>query len=187
MPKILSVEEALNEMKAVPNEKGELVINRFNKRKFETLMLAMANDLELSTETVKIHDGEPEVSEIAVTKGFRKFCRKLLESAGMDRSEAARIESGDFIIQSVEGLYDFFTDAMYRYMEVGNRFDLPSKKDFKGGMILVDVDEVEKEYKAKDIKTGKVTDKKINKKTKKHKRLKAKSNAPSYLSEKRFL
>lgn len=189
MAKVVSVEDALKEIKAEKNDKGEYVVNRFNKKKFETLMLAMANDSSVEAEHAKIKNGEVNIEKVAVTKGFRKFCKKLLEAAGMDRAEANRIEGEDFIIKSVDGLYDFFCEAMYLYMENGNQFDFPSKEDFRGGIRIVDVPEQTKIYDTKNL-TGGSNDKggvKIERKTKKHKKLKAKSSAPTYLSSKRLV
>lgn len=187
MAKVLTLEEALDEIKAKENDKGELVINRFNKKKFETLMLAMVNNIDYTAENVKIKSGEPNVEEVAVTKGFRKFCRKLLESAGIDKVEAGRIETDQFIISSIDGLYDFFTEAMYLYMDQGNQFDLPNKMDFRGGIRLVNVPENTKVYETRDLSgSGEVTGR-VERKTKKHKKLKVKSSAPTYLSSKRLV
>ena len=187
MAKVLTLEEALEEIKAKENDKGEIIINRFNKKKFETLMLAMLNDIDYTAENVKIKAGQPSMEEVKVTKGFRKFCRKLLESAGIDKLEAGRIETDKFIISSVDGLYDFFTEAMYLYMDNGNQFDLPNKKDFRGGIRLVKVPERKKIYNSRDLSgSGKVLGK-VERKTKEHKKLKVKSTAPTYLSEKRLI
>lgn len=187
MAKVLTLDEALAEIKAKKNNKGELVINRFNKKKFETLMLAMLNDIDYTAKNVKIKSGEPVEDDIYVTKGFRKFCRKLLESAGIDKIEAGRIETDQFIISSIDGLYDFFTEAMYLYMDQGNQFDLPNKMDFRGGMRLINVEESTKVYDTRDLAgSGKVLGK-VERTTKKHKKLKVKSTAPTYLSSKRLV
>ena len=187
MAKVLTLDEALEEIKAKTNDKGEIVVNRFNKKKFETLMLAMINDIDYTAENAKIKNGEPTVAEVAVTKGFRKFCRKLLESAGIDKLEAGRIETNKFVITSIDGLYDFFTEAMYLYMDQGNQFDFPNKMDFRGGIRLVEIPESTKVYDARDLGgSGKVMGK-VERTTKKHKKLKVKSSAPTYLSSKRLV
>ena len=52
MSKIMTVQEALESMKGKKNAKGEMVINRFNKKNFTKLMVAMANDVDFKTELV---------------------------------------------------------------------------------------------------------------------------------------
>ena len=182
MAVIMSLDEALEDIKAKEKDNGELIVNRFNKKKFETLLLALANDLNFTTEVVKVKNKEKMTETVEVTKKFRKFCRKLLEAAGVDKMESVRVEIESFIIPSIEGLYEFFTEAMYLYMEYGNQFDFQLKEDFKGGIRLVDVPESVKVYESKNLDGSKNGT--IKKKTKKHKKLKAKSSAPSFLSEK---
>lgn len=187
MAKILTVEQALRDIRPKKNTKGELVINRFNKKKFENLLLAILNDTNYTTTNVKIRNGEIIKEEVEITKNFRKFCKKILECAGIDKTEAARIESDSFSINNVDGLYEFFSEIIYLYMESGNQFDFPNKEDFKGGIQLIDVEESTNIYKSRDLAgDGRVLGE-VEKKTKKHKRLKAKSSAPSYLSSKRII
>lgn len=186
MAKVMTVEEAIASMKAKTNAKGEEVLNRFNKRNFNTLMVALANDVDFTTKVAKVKKGvdEIELEEIMVTKDFRKWCKKLVERMGVDSSESERIMSPDFVIDNMDGLYEFFTTALYMYMEAGNRFDLLPKEDFKGGFYLKDVAEVTKvqdTFNPADhsyLGTIEVT-------KKKHKEVKAKSSCPSYLTKKR--
>ena len=58
MAKIMTVEEALNVMRAKANAKGKVTINRFNKKNFNTLMTALANDIEFKTQVAKVKKGE---------------------------------------------------------------------------------------------------------------------------------
>ena len=113
MSKILTVQEALASMQAKTNEKGKKVINRFNKKNFTTLMTALANDLDFKAEVAKVKKGELDsVEEVMVTKEFRKWCKKLIEKAGVDKSESERVLSPDFEIDNMEGLYEFFATAL---------------------------------------------------------------------------
>lgn len=186
MAKVMTVEEALASMQAKTNAKGEKVLNRFNKRNFNSLMVALANDVDFTTKVAKVKKGsdDVELEDIMVTKEFRKWCKKLVEQMGVDSSESSKILTADFEITNMDGIYEFFTTALYMYMDAGNRFDLPQKEDFKGGFYLKEVAEVTKvqdTYNPADhsfLGTIEVT-------KKKHKEVKAKSSCPSYLTKKR--
>lgn len=181
--KIMTVEEALASMKAKTNENGEPVINRFNKKNFNLLMVAMANDQEFKHEYVKVKKGEiDDVEEIMVTKGFRKWCQRLVEKAGVDKAESERVLSPDFKIDNMDGLYEFFATALYKYIEAGNRFDLIPTKEFKGGISLAEVAESTKETDAFSPKDRTYLGR-YKTTTKKHKKLMVKSSCPSFLKE----
>ena len=75
MAVIMSLDEALEDIKAKEKDNGELIVNRFNKKKFETLLLALANDLNFTTEVVKVKNQEKMTETVEVTKKFRKFCK----------------------------------------------------------------------------------------------------------------
>lgn len=187
MAKVMTVAEAIESMKATKtNSKGELVVNRFNKRNFNTLMVALVNDVDFVTTVAKAKKGseEVELEEIMVTKDFRKWCKKLVEKMGVDSSESERIMSPEFTIENMDGLYEFFCTALYMYMEAGNRFDLPCKEDFKGGMYLKDVAETTKISDAKNPGDGSLLG--TFEVTKgKHKELKVKTGCPSYLAKRK--
>lgn len=182
--KILTVQEALESMKAKTNAKGEKVINRFNKKNFNTLMLAMANDVDFTSKVAKKTGDTFELEDVLVTKNFRKWCKTLVEKAGVDSSESERVMSADFTIDNVEGLYDFFATALYEYLDAGNRFDLPDKEDFQGGIVLKDIEESTRVFEARNPKDGSSLGT-FETTKKKHKELAVKSSCPSYLSEKR--
>lgn len=184
MAKIMSVEEALASMTAKTKPDGTKVINRFNKKNFNLLMLAMANDPEFKVQVANVKNGNLDLEDVMVTKEFRKWCKKLVEKVGVDPMESERVMTKDFVIDNMEGLYDFFSAALYEYMNAGNRFDLPSREDFKGGFILADVEESTKVADAFNP-DGHQYIGTFETKKKKHKILKAKSSCPTYLSEKR--
>ena len=181
-----SIEEALEDVKAKKNANGNIVINRFSKKKFNALALAVANDVNYKSEVAKVIDGQPSIEEVMVTKGFRKFCKKLLQSAGVDKSEAVRVEDGDFKIESIDGLYEFFTEVMYLYMNAGNKFDLPTREDFQGSLMIKEIGESKSTYEAFNPKDRTPLGK-YEKTNKKHKELKARSTTPKWLSKKRKL
>lgn len=144
---ILTVDEVLAKISADKKEDGSFVYNRFSKKNFETLMLAMLNDPQFETEVARAKDGQLDtVEKIEVTKKFRKFCRKIIEKCGVDSKESERIMTDEFTFTNVDGLYEFFATAMYLYMSKGNRFDLIPKKDFKGSISMKKV--------GKTVKTG---------------------------------
>lgn len=157
--------------------------NRFSKKAFDEMMLRILNDIDYTSEIVKVRHGEIYHDDVKVTKKFRKFCRKLLEQVGMDKSESSIVESEGFKFESVDGLYEFFCEALYQYMLEDNIFGLPAKEDFKGSLYLVDVPETEKEFDAIDPRTKKPLGT-YKRKNKKHKKLKAQSTTPDWLTEK---
>jgi hypothetical protein len=149
-------------------------------------MTAIANDLDFSEKVAKKVGDSFELEDVMVTKEFRKWCRKLVEKAGIDSKDAEVVMTSEFTIDDMAPLYEFFASALYQYIDAGNKFDLLTKEDFQGSIFLKDVDEVEKEYVARNPGTNEVIGK-YQGKTKKHKEVKVKSTAPSWLSSKRKL
>jgi hypothetical protein len=133
----LTVDEVLAEMTASHKEDGAFNYNRFNKKNFEKLMTAMLNDPKFTTKVAKAKQGELEtVEEIEVSKKMRKYFRKIIEKAGIDKAESERIMGDDFKFDNVDGWYEFIATAIYLYMQAGNRFDLLPKEDFKGSICM---------------------------------------------------
>ena len=183
MSKIMTVEEALASMKAKEGKNGKPVINRFNKKNFTTLMTAMANDPEFTAKVVKVKNNEIDsIEEVMVSKGFREFCKKIVEKAGVDKKESSIVLTSafEFNTSDFNGLYEFIAEAIYEYISAGNQFDFLPKDDFKGSISLKDVGEVTKTAEAfspKDrssLGTYKTT-------KKAHKELVVKSSCPSFL------
>lgn len=180
-----TVNEVLNEVSASTNEKGNIVYNRFSKKNFNELLLAMANDVEFTENVVKkAGDDYCLVDEVFVTKKFRKWLKKVVEKMGIDSKESQLIMSNDFTIDSVDGLYEFFMACVYEYMVVGNRFEIPPHEDFKGSIYIKDVKEKKKNIDVRNPKDGTFMGT-YEIKNKKHKVLATKSPCPTYLSEKR--
>jgi len=181
MNRVISVDDALKIIQSKTLPSGNKQINRFSKRNFNTLMLAMLNDLNFKEKVTKKVNGEDiEYEDVMVTKGFRKWCKHLLERAGFDRQEANMVLTDKFVIDSVEGLYDFFCSAIYTYMNAGNQFNIPPHEGFQGGIYLKDQPKKTKTFKARNPKDGSSLG--LFETTEKpHKVLKAKSVCPSYL------
>lgn len=186
MAKLMSVKDALESMTSKPNAKGVKSLNRFNKKNFNILMTAIANDPKF-TETVSKKVGDKvNTEEILVGNNFRKWVKKLVEKAGVDSKDSGFVLTEDFKIDDCEPLYDFFATALYKYIEVGNKFDLHTHEDFQGSIYLKEVEEQSKEYTPRNPSTGESLGK-YKTTTKKHKKLLAKSSAPSWLSTKKKL
>lgn len=185
MAKILTVEEALKEIAAKENAKGILVLNRFSKKNFNTLMTAMVNDVKFTEKVVKkAGDDGVELENILVTESFRKWLKNVVEKLGVDSNDSKVIMTDNFKINNMDGVYDFFLAAVYEYMKAGNKFDIPAHEDFKGSIYLKDVDKTTKVNTARNPITGEtIGDFEVTKK--KHKVLAVKSSCPTYLSSKR--
>lgn len=185
MANILTVDEVLQTMQASKKDNGKFDYNRFNKKNFEKLMKAMLNDPEFETEVAHVKKGELDsVEKIRVTEGFRKFCKKILEKFGVDKSESGRVLTSDFTFDSTEGLYEFFATAIYLYIDNGNRFDLLPKKDFKGSLMIKNVAKSTKVTSAHSPQTRDyLGDFETTKEP--HKVLVVKSSCPSYLKSRK--
>ena len=134
MAKYANVKEALEDMKATVDGNGRLKMNRFNKKRFSDLLTALANDTEFTTEVARAVNGGSDsvVESIAVSKEFRKWLKKQVEKAGVDKAESEKIlNAEEFTIDDMNPFYDFFTTAMIEYMNAGNYFQLPTKSNFE--------------------------------------------------------
>lgn len=171
-------------LQTMTNETGK---NRFNKKNFTTLMTALANDTEFITRVAKVRNSEIDVIEkIAVSKGFREFCKRILEKAGVDKSESviALSDSFEFTNSDFNGFYEFIETAIYEYMNSGNTFEFLPREDFKGSISIKDVPEkttVAEAFSPKDrtsLGTYETT-------KKRHKELVAKSSCPVWLKDRK--
>ena len=183
MSKVMTVEEALASMEAKEGKNGNTVVNRFNKKNFNTLMTAMANDPEFTAKVVKVKNNEiSDVEDVMVTKGFREFCKRIVEKAGMDKKESEIVLTSDFTFSNsdLNGIYEFFAEAVYTYMAAGNQFDFLPKEDFKGSISLKNVGEVTKTAEAFNPKDrSSLGTYQTTKKA--HKELTVKSSCPVFL------
>lgn len=154
---------------------------RFNKKAFNDVMKAIANDTEFATKVANVKKGELEgVEEVLVTKGFRKWLQGVVEKAGIDKAESAMVLEETFTIDNVDGLYEFFSEAVYEYIKAGNRFDLLPKEDFKGSIYLKEVVASTKTMKCRNPKTGEDLGE-VEIEYAPHKELAASSGCPEYL------
>ena len=187
MAKLMSVKEALELMQAKEGKNGKKIPNRFNKKNFTTLMTAMANDPEFSAKVVKLKKGEIDsVENVMVSKGFREFCKRVVEKAGVDKTESARVLTSAFTFTNADmaGLYDFFATALYEYMNAGNWFEFIPTETFKASIALKDVAQTETTAEAFSPKDRSSLG--VFKTTKKqHKELRVKSGCPSFLKDRK--
>lgn len=187
MSKPVTVSEVLESISAKKNAKGKILKNRFSEKSFNKLLAAMFNDPNFTTEVAVVKNGELDtVDQIKVSEGFRSFCRRILEQAGMDTADSQVVMNPEFTISEkmTEGLYEFMATAIYLFIEKGNKFDLIPKPDFKGSIYLNEVDEkiTEKE----SIHPGTRESLGFYKTTKgKHKELRVKSPTPKYLTKRK--
>lgn len=159
--------------------------NRFSKKQFNRLMKAILNDPSFTTKVAKVQNKElVEVEEIAVSDGFRKFLKKVLEKAGIDKNESEIVLKDSFTIENVDGLYEFFTTAMYEYMDAGNKFDFLPKEDFRGSLYIKSIGEKKKTRSVRNPQTKEsMGDYEFT--TQAHRELGASSPCPDYLKSKK--
>ena len=133
----MSVNETLKEMVGKVNDNGKVSVNRFSKKNFNKLLKAMMNDTDFSIKVPVVKGGEVDhYEEVMVNENFRKFLKKVLEKAGVDKNESSVVMDSSFTIDNVDGVYEFITTAIYEYMNAGNKFDFLPKEDFKGSVYL---------------------------------------------------
>ncbi len=178
---VRSVEDVLREITVTPNANGKTVLAKFSKDKFNELMRAMLNDPNFTAKRAVVKSGElADIEEVSVSKGFRKFIKHALEQYGVDSAESEKVMTADFTVDSVDGLYEFFAEALYEYIDAGNKFDLLPKEDFKGSICLKDRAESTKVVDTYQPKTREhLGTYEVTKKA--HKVLSVKSSCPKYL------
>lgn len=182
---VYSVKEILSQLTVTPNEKGKIIPAKFSKDKFNSLMRAIFNDPDYTFDKAVVANGElVQVDHIAVSKGFRKFCKHLLEKYGVDSAESEKVMTSDFTVDSVDGLYEFFTAAMYEYINAGNKYDFIPTEDFRGSVYLKRNPESSKESEVYQPRTRDYLGTYKTTK-KKHKVLAVKSSCPKYLRERK--
>lgn len=162
-------------------------MSRFSKEAFNEQIKTIINNPDYKVDVVKVSKAKAEgynTTEVSVTQGFRKFCKKLLEQFGVDKFESEKVLTSEFQFNNVDGLYEFMCACIYEYIDNGNKFDFVPREGFKGSLELVDIPEKIKESTLCD-KDGNV--KKYSTLMRKHKKLKASGGCPSYLKEKRSL
>lgn len=159
-------------------------VNRFNKKNFNDLMTRLANDTDFKFEVAKISHGNLKLEEIMPTKEFRNWCKRLLIQAGMDKKEASKVLKEDFLIENMNGIYNFFVCAVYTYMKEGNKFDFIPTKDFKGSIHLSDVPKSKKKAKYYSPKDRSFIGE-FETETDAHTRLRASSECPKYLQKRK--
>ena len=169
--------EVFDEIKGSSSGSGRQV-KSFSRADFDELMTAYLNTPEYEAEVAKIKEGNMVTEKIKPVAAFRGMLKEVIKSFGVDEQEAAGIlETYKFKESQGRALYDLFAELMYQYMEAGKKFDLLTKKDFKGGIIMEDVAASTASYKTP--RTGEIGEvKKEN-----HKKIKAKSKVPKWLKK----
>lgn len=150
------VNETLKEMAGKVNDNGKVSVNRFSKKNFNKLLKAMMNDTDFSIKVPVVKGGEVDhYEEVMVNENFRKFLKKVLEKAGVDKNESSVVMDSSFTIDNVDGVYEFITTAIYEYMNAGNKFDFLPREDFKGSVAVKKNPKKTKRSHAKNPRDGK--------------------------------
>lgn len=173
----MKVKDVLMEIRS----KSEESPNRFSKKSFKKLLKAMANDDDFGELIAQVKGGEYVGDEIIYpSKELRKWCRKMVEKAGVDKSESGKVLEKDFVIDDVDGLYEYFASVLYEFMAAGNKFSTIPKRDLKGDIYIKSVEEKTKTIKCRNPKTGEEMDP-FQQRVEKHRALGVSSPAPDYL------
>lgn len=174
-----SVKEVLGE---ITPEKGT---GRFSKKAFNELVDALVNDTEFAAKVAVTKNKElAEVKEVFVGKEFRKFLKRILEKAGVDKADASIVMDPSFEIDNVDGMYELISTAIYEYMDAGNRFEFLPREDFRGSLTLRQKPESTETRRVRNPQTKEDLGLWENT-TKAYKVLAASSPAPDYLRTRR--
>lgn len=163
----------------------ELKSSTFSETLFNELMTKYLNDSEYTSHVMRTR-GDTAIKKITKPgMGFKKMVYAILVEFGVDRNDAKRIyEEYEFKNKDVSGLYDFFTDVCYCYLKTGRNLKLINKEDCVATISFKVVEPEEKEYVAKNIKNPEKPSKRTKKKTEEYFKVKSKSTAPKWRTEK---
>lgn len=158
---------------------------RFSKNAFNELVTALVNDTDYAAKVAVVKNKElAEIKDVFVGKDFRKFLKRVLEKAGVDKADAAVVMEPSFEIDNVDGLYELISTSIYEYMDANNKFEFMPRERFRGGISLREKAASETTGPARNPKTGE--DLGVwERKTQAHKVLVASSPAPEYLRTRR--
>lgn len=184
--KKMSLDEVKELITPTPNKNGNIHPNRFSKKNFELFVLAVLNDPDYVVKIGKHKNNEIAETEIYITKQFRKWLVGVLASFGVDSNEAKTLLTDEYQFTNVKGFYDLMAAIIYDYMEIGNKFDFHTKKDFNGSISIREMEENTKVYNPRNPRTNEKMGQ-YETKRKKHKELSVKSSCPKWLQEKRKL
>ena len=171
---------AVKELKR--DKKPDAMGAAFSENNFNSLLHAMLNDLSFKEEVVKYGAGNEtieDVEEVMVSQDFRKFLKGVLVEAGMDDADAAVVETEDFKIKNVDGLYELISSSIYQFMNLGHQFKFMPKKDFIATIGIRSFDAIDEDRNVHNPATG---EKYVQHyKCAPHRELCGKSHAPAYM------
>lgn len=177
-------DEVFNEIKAnVSVSKSGKVKKTFSRTDFDTLLKAMVNEVEYSTEYCGTKNGEMTKKTVQPVKMFRESLKRVLMNFGVDSHDAEKIVT-DYKFTNVDGWYELMSEIIYRYMEANKKFDFPTREDFKASISIKNVDKSTGTYSAIKKKGDNSPAEKFKIETGSHKILEKKSKAPSWLKKK---
>lgn len=171
-----SFSEVLEEIKeGISVSKKGKPVRSFSRTDFDKLLKALLNEPGYEMEQASSKKGELELRTLKPVEQFRTLLRRVLLDFHVDKQEADRVLDASYEITNVSGLYELMSEIIYKYVEAGKKFDFVSKSDFVGSIVLSEVEEEVKEN------THPTTKEVSHTKNGKHKKIKAKSSAPSWV------
>lgn len=172
-----------NTLEFIKEEREKLKKKAFSKTVFIDLLATYSNDPEFTSHTMKGAGDDKAVKLLTKpARGFRNVFKKILVEFGAEEKDAvAFLAQYKFANRDLESVYDFMSDAIYQYLQIGRPLELFSKEDVVASIFLEEVEADEKEYETlidfKDASKGK---KKSKSKWDKHNKLKSKSSCPKW-------
>lgn len=166
-----------NELKEQIKQKMENGGRRtFSREEFNDLTKAYLNDIDNKTVVAKKIGDEIREEEINPVADFRKMIYNILTDFGVDKQEAAKVCT-EYKFRNMDAMYPITSEIIMNYLETGKKFSFLPKKDLTCSLTLHEFEEETKMNRA----PGK--EEEIPTLYKKHRKIKAESNCPSWLKE----
>lgn len=189
--KIKSVNEFLDQVK--DNKKsvsGEIIPNKFNKKRFNEFLNILINDpdylLEFVSKVQNVNDEDVIVTDVLnVSEQMRTWIKSIVEKVGVDKNESAIIMDSQFKIPAGD-LYEFVAAALYLFLKAGNKFDMIKTPTFTATLSLKNTAENVAERDSFNPQTKeKIGRFKIT--TKAHETLVVKNTTPKWLKDRKLV
>lgn len=147
----------------------------WSRTDFDSLTLALLNNPEFSVKEASTKDGKLVETEVFPVKEFREGLKTVLTDFGVDKQEAAKIETEyQFGKKVASSIYGLASSSITEYLTVDKKFKFIPEVDLECSLVMDNVAKVTKDYKVIGGEgTVKVT-------IDAHNKIKASSKAPKW-------
>ena len=163
-------------------EREELKSRVFSRTNLLEMLEEYVNDADFVSHTIQTKAGLAEKVETMPAKEFRAFLVDIIVDFGVERADAENMMAEyKFKAKNLGPVIDFFNDFLANYLTIGRKVNLFNMEEMSGSLILEDIEEGVKEV--KDPRDTNNEKPKKFRKTKAHKKLKAKMGKMDWIKE----